>query len=108
MAKSPREADAAPRLPQNPANRQQPRRTFCKWKSLRSGSSTDGSFCLYFPRQVAELAHRFWNERGAHAWAPREDWFPPSSCCAAMPEKLLPRQGILEAIIILPAERVLR
>ena len=63
---------------------------FCKWKSLRRRK-----FCkwkllsLISHEQVAELAHRFWNERGGAHGHHEEDWFRAEQLLRGNAGKLL-------------------
>ena len=76
MAKSVKKSGAAPKVVANPRktaeNNPSEKKTVASTKGNGSANGNGGSF----PHdQVAQLAHRFWNERGRVHGHHEEDWY---------------------------------
>jgi hypothetical protein len=76
MAKSPKKADAAPKAAAKSRKPAAKKTNLLKMeKPVKAEVLEMGASVFVSHQQVAELAHRFWNERGRAHGHHEEDWF---------------------------------
>jgi len=76
MAKSPKKTDAAPKAAAKPRKPAEKKTNVLQMEKPAKAEVLQMQAAIFIPHdQVAELAHRFWNERGRTHGHHEEDWF---------------------------------
>ena len=90
MAKSPKKADAAPKAAAKPRKPAATKTNVLQMEKPAKAEVLQMEASVFVSHeQVAELAHRFWNERGRTHGHHEEDWFRAEQLLRGNAGKLL-------------------
>jgi len=90
MAKSPKKTDAAPKAAAKPRKPAAKKTNILQMEKPAKAEVLQMEASVFIShQQVAELAHRFWNERGGAHGHHEEDWFRAEQLLNGKAGKLL-------------------